>query len=34
MDVKRKELVARNFPSAQEEAQVTSPPTRYGSLPK
>jgi uncharacterized protein (TIGR00730 family) len=27
--VKRKDLVARNFPSAQEEAQATAPPTRY-----
>jgi uncharacterized protein (TIGR00730 family) len=29
MDAKRKDLVARNFPSAQEEANVTTPTARY-----
>jgi uncharacterized protein (TIGR00730 family) len=29
MDVKRQELTARNFPTAQEEAQVVAPPARY-----
>jgi uncharacterized protein (TIGR00730 family) len=29
MDAKRKDLVARNFPSAQEEAQATPAPSRY-----
>jgi hypothetical protein len=31
MDAKRKDLVARNFQSAQEEAHVTTPPARYDS---
>jgi uncharacterized protein (TIGR00730 family) len=29
MDAKRQELTARNFPTAQEEAQVVAPPARY-----
>jgi uncharacterized protein (TIGR00730 family) len=29
MDAKRKDLVGRNFPSAQEEAQASPPPSRY-----
>jgi uncharacterized protein (TIGR00730 family) len=29
MDAKRQELTARNFPTAQEEAQVVTPPARY-----
>jgi len=29
MDAKRHDLIARNFPTAQEEAQVVTPPTRY-----